>query len=107
MHYLEKINFTTSFGDQVTFDENGDALPIYDVINWVWLPDGSAEVKNVGVFKKSASGYENLILDEDRIFWSFESKKVTFFSKITNVELVIPFTDESVVLTNGFYSQQC
>ena len=76
MYYLEKINFTTSFGDQVTFDDNGDALPIFDVINWVWLPDGSVEVVNVGVFKMSASGDEELTLDEDIIFWSFYSKKV-------------------------------
>ena len=76
MHYLEKINFSTPFGDHVSFDENGDALPIYDVMNWVWLPDGSAKVHNVGVYKKSASGDEELILDEDRISWNFESAKV-------------------------------
>ena len=78
MYYLEKVNFTTSSGDHVTFDENGDALPIYDVINWAWLPDGSTKAQNVGVFKKSVSAGEELILDEDRIFWNFESKKVTF-----------------------------
>ena len=77
MHYLQKINFTTSFGDHVTFDENGDSLPIYDVMNWAWLPDGSAKVRHVGVFKTSASGDEELILDEKRIFWNFESTKVT------------------------------
>ena len=78
MYYLERINFTTSFGDDVSFDENGDALPIYDVVNWAWLPDGSINIQNVGVFKKSASAGEQLILDEDRIFWSRESTKVTF-----------------------------
>uniref|UniRef100_A0A667X698 G-protein coupled receptors family 3 profile domain-containing protein n=1 Tax=Myripristis murdjan TaxID=586833 RepID=A0A667X698_9TELE len=75
LYYLEKINFTTAFGDQVSFDENGDALPIYDVMNWRWLPDGSTTVHNVGVVKKSASTGEELTLDEDRIFWNFESKK--------------------------------
>ncbi|XP_071779925.1 extracellular calcium-sensing receptor-like [Centroberyx gerrardi] len=75
VHYLEKVNFTTAFGDQVSFDENGDALPIYDVMNWLWLPDGSTKVQSVGVVKKSASTGEELTLDEDRIFWNFESKK--------------------------------
>ncbi|XP_068576747.1 extracellular calcium-sensing receptor [Cebidichthys violaceus] len=74
MHYLEKVNFTTSFGDQVSFDENGDALPIYDVMNWLWLPDGRTKIQNVGEFKESAKG-EELTLDEDKIFWNSESKK--------------------------------
>ena len=81
MHYLEKVNFTTSFADDdVSFDENGDALPIYDVVNWVWLPDGNTELRYVGVFKKSASAGEQLILDEDRIFWNHGSTKVTFYN---------------------------
>ncbi|XP_071779921.2 extracellular calcium-sensing receptor-like [Centroberyx gerrardi] len=75
VYYLEKVNFTTAFGDQVSFDENGDALPIYDVMNWLWLPDGSTKVQSVGVVKKLASTGEELMLDEDRIFWNFESKK--------------------------------
>ncbi|XP_049432618.1 extracellular calcium-sensing receptor-like [Epinephelus fuscoguttatus] len=74
VYYLEKVNFTTQFGDQVSFDENGDALPIYDVMNWLWLPDGQTKVQNVGEVKESAKG-EELTLDEDKIFWNFESKQ--------------------------------
>ena len=77
MNYLEKVNFTTSSGEDVSFDENGNGLPIMDFMNWVWLPDGSLKVQSVGVFKKSASGDGELILDEDRIFWSFKSSKVS------------------------------
>ncbi|XP_078022912.1 extracellular calcium-sensing receptor-like [Epinephelus lanceolatus] len=75
MYYMEKVNFTTPFGDQVSFDENGDALPIYDIMNWLWLPDGQTKVQNVGVVKKLASKGEELTLDEDKIFWNFESKQ--------------------------------
>ncbi|XP_070761763.1 extracellular calcium-sensing receptor-like [Enoplosus armatus] len=75
IHYLEKVNFTTPFGDQVSFDENGDALPIYDIMNWLWLPEGGTKVQNVGVVKKSASKGEELTLDEDKIFWNFDSKQ--------------------------------
>lgn len=76
MYYLEKVNFTTSFGDQVSFDENGDALPIYDVMNWLWLPDGKTKVQCVGDVKRLGSNDEKLTLDET-IFWNFESKQVT------------------------------
>uniref|UniRef100_A0A3Q3GVD6 Extracellular calcium-sensing receptor-like n=2 Tax=Kryptolebias marmoratus TaxID=37003 RepID=A0A3Q3GVD6_KRYMA len=75
MYYLQKVNFTTSFGDQVSFDENGDALPIYDVMNWLWLPEGRIKVQSVGEVKRSASNGEELTLDESKIFWNFESKQ--------------------------------
>uniref|UniRef100_I3JYY9 Extracellular calcium-sensing receptor-like n=1 Tax=Oreochromis niloticus TaxID=8128 RepID=I3JYY9_ORENI len=74
LYYLERVNFTAPFGDQVSFDENGDVEPIYDVMNWLWLPDGSTKVQSVGEVKGSGEG-EELILDENRIFWNFESKK--------------------------------
>ena len=55
-------------------------------MNWAWLPDGSVKVQNVGVFKKSASGDEELILDGDAIFWSFESTEV-FISYLSLIYL--------------------
>ncbi|XP_040902113.1 extracellular calcium-sensing receptor-like [Toxotes jaculatrix] len=75
VHYLQEVSFMTSFGDQVSFDENGDALPIYDIMNWQWLRDGKIQVQTVGEVKKSVSGGEELTLNEDKIFWNFESKK--------------------------------
>nr|XP_046245301.1 extracellular calcium-sensing receptor-like [Scatophagus argus] len=75
VYYLEKVNFTTSFGDQVTFDENGDVLPIYDIMNWLWLPDGTTKLQNVGEVKKSAFKGEELTIDAHKIFWNSESKK--------------------------------
>ncbi|KAM9852846.1 vomeronasal type-2 receptor 1-like [Aulostomus maculatus] len=75
VHYLEKINFTTSFGDQVSFDENGDALPIYDVMNWLWLPDGRTKVQNVGEVKETVFKGGELTLDENKIFWNFQPKQ--------------------------------
>ena len=78
MYYLEKVNFTTPFGDEVSFDENGDALPIYDIMNWQWLPDGGTKVHRVGEVKKSATEGEELTLHDEKIFWNFESKQVIY-----------------------------
>ncbi|XP_056880614.1 extracellular calcium-sensing receptor-like [Takifugu flavidus] len=75
VYSLEKVNFTTPFGDQVSFDENGDVLPIYDIMNWLWLPDGRTMVQNVGEVKGSPFRGEELTLYEDKIFWNFESNK--------------------------------
>lgn len=79
MYYLEKVTFTTQFGDQVTFDENGDVLPIYDIMNWIRQPDGNIKVQNVGEIKRFSSQEEELKIYEDKIFWNFESKKVPHF----------------------------
>ncbi|XP_076591637.1 extracellular calcium-sensing receptor-like [Chaetodon auriga] len=75
VRYLQKVNFTTPFGDQVSFDENGDVLPIYDVMNWLWLPDGRTEVQNVGEVKRSDSKGEELRIHEGKIFWNYASKE--------------------------------
>ncbi|KAL3991741.1 transcription factor TFIIIB component B'' [Sarotherodon galilaeus] len=75
VYYMERVNFTTPFGDQVSFDENGDVVPIYDVVNALWLPDGSTKIQKVGEVKRTALKGEELILDEGKIFWNFESKK--------------------------------
>lgn len=76
VHYLQHVNFTTTFGDQVLFDENGDALPIYDIVNWVWQADGRTRVQNVGDVKMSTFNGEELTINEDKIFWNFQSNKV-------------------------------
>ena len=60
----------------MSFDENGDALPIYDIMNWLQLPDGTIKLQNVGEVKRSAFKGEELRIDEDKIFWNFESTKV-------------------------------
>ena len=97
------VNFTTSFGDQVSFDANGDALPIYDIMSWQWLPDGRTKVQNVGEFKRSASKGEELTIDEDKIFWNFDSKEVISdcldTSWLTHYSLV-----RLCVITNVYFS---
>ena len=60
----------------MSFDQNGDAFPIYDVMNWLQLPDGTIQLQNVGEVKRSAFKGEELTIDENKIFWNFESKKV-------------------------------
>ncbi|XP_043072421.1 extracellular calcium-sensing receptor-like [Puntigrus tetrazona] len=75
VHYLQKVNFTTGFGDHVSFDENGDALAIYDVMNWQPSSDGSIVVHTVGVVNEGATTGKVLTLNEEAIYWNFETKK--------------------------------
>ncbi|XP_069053541.1 extracellular calcium-sensing receptor-like [Lepisosteus oculatus] len=73
LHYLARVNFTTHYGDRVSFDENGDALAIYDVMNWQRADDGSVKTVTIGLFDESAPAGQQLTLNEDKIFWNFES----------------------------------
>ncbi|CAM4579293.1 unnamed protein product [Leuciscus chuanchicus] len=75
VHYLQQVNFTTGFGDHVSFDKNGDALAIYDVLNWQPNSDGSIRVQTVGVVNEGAATGKVLTLDEDALYWNFQMKK--------------------------------
>uniref|UniRef100_A0A672N2P2 Extracellular calcium-sensing receptor-like n=1 Tax=Sinocyclocheilus grahami TaxID=75366 RepID=A0A672N2P2_SINGR len=75
VHYLQNVNFTTGFGDLVSFDENGDALAIYDVMNWQPSSDGSIVVRTVGVVDEGAATGKVLTLDEEALYWNFATKK--------------------------------
>ncbi|XP_051580759.1 extracellular calcium-sensing receptor-like [Myxocyprinus asiaticus] len=75
VNYLQKVNFTTGFGDHVSFNKNGDALAIYDVMNWQPSSDGSIRVSTVGVVNEGDSVGRVLTLEENKIFWNFETKK--------------------------------
>uniref|UniRef100_A0A4W6D6A6 G-protein coupled receptors family 3 profile domain-containing protein n=1 Tax=Lates calcarifer TaxID=8187 RepID=A0A4W6D6A6_LATCA len=41
------VNFTTQSGAKVSFDENGDSVAQYDLVNWQIREDGSVEIVNV------------------------------------------------------------
>ena len=72
MYYLEKVKFTLPFGEDVSFDDQGNVLTFVDIVNSAMLPNGSMiQNQNVGVFKG-----EGLILYEDRIIWNPECSKV-------------------------------
>ncbi|KAG2462797.1 CASR protein, partial [Polypterus senegalus] len=80
LHYLKKVNFTNHLGERIAFDENGDVLGIYDIINWQQGDDGIVTIKNVGVFDKSAVASQELYLDEKEIFWNFEPRKISYYA---------------------------
>ncbi|KAK3570693.1 hypothetical protein QTP86_025020 [Hemibagrus guttatus] len=52
MNELKKIHFTTTTGEDVFFDENGDPAARYDVLNWqqVWITFIPAYVSSPGKF---------------------------------------------------------
>uniref|UniRef100_A0A3Q3WL65 G-protein coupled receptors family 3 profile domain-containing protein n=1 Tax=Mola mola TaxID=94237 RepID=A0A3Q3WL65_MOLML len=47
------VNFTTKYGAKVFFDENGDSVAQYDLVNWQMKEDGSVEIVNIGQYDTS------------------------------------------------------
>ncbi|XP_041919652.1 extracellular calcium-sensing receptor-like [Alosa sapidissima] len=75
LHYLQAVNFTTGFGDQVSFDKTGEALAIYDIFNWYGMPDGTMKTRTVGVVDESQATGKTFHLDEGKLTWNFELNK--------------------------------
>lgn len=64
-------------GEQVTFDECGDLMGNYSIINWHLSPeDGSIVFKEVGYYNVYAKKGERLFIKEEKILWSGFSREV-------------------------------
>ncbi|XP_051778485.1 extracellular calcium-sensing receptor-like [Erpetoichthys calabaricus] len=70
-----EVSFTTHLGEKVAFDENGDAIAIYDIINWQRANDGSVRIADIGIFDQSAEVGKEVSLNEDAIFWNSDTGK--------------------------------
>ncbi|XP_015456299.3 extracellular calcium-sensing receptor-like [Astyanax mexicanus] len=69
LHYLKAVNFTTTTGEQVYFDDNGDPAGSYDIVNWQIGPGGKVDIVNVGSFDSSRGPDQDLQLDIQNVVW--------------------------------------
>ncbi|XP_018412527.1 PREDICTED: extracellular calcium-sensing receptor-like [Nanorana parkeri] len=72
LRYLKRVKFTTDSGDEVSFDQNGDPYPSYDLVNWQKKENGSFFYANVGEF----SGNKDLKVNEHAIIWQGDQKEI-------------------------------
>ncbi|XP_042195101.1 extracellular calcium-sensing receptor-like [Callorhinchus milii] len=70
LHYLQSVNFTSKSGDRIYFDENGDPVAKYDLINWQKNLKGVAETRVIGFYDGSAPPSRELTVNEEAIVWS-------------------------------------
>ncbi|XP_075347901.1 extracellular calcium-sensing receptor isoform X2 [Mycteria americana] len=79
LKHLRHLNFTNNMGEQVDFDEFGDLVGNYSIINWHLSPeDGSVIFEEVGHYNVYAKKGERLFINENKILWSGFSKEVPF-----------------------------
>ncbi|XP_075122990.1 extracellular calcium-sensing receptor-like [Leptodactylus fuscus] len=72
LNYLKHVNFTIDSGDKISFDQNGDPYPSYDLVNWQKRDNGSKFFAHVGKFV----GNENLKVKENTIMWQGDSTEI-------------------------------
>uniref|UniRef100_A0A4W3GWB0 Extracellular calcium-sensing receptor-like n=1 Tax=Callorhinchus milii TaxID=7868 RepID=A0A4W3GWB0_CALMI len=76
LHYLKEVKFTNRLGEKVYFDENGDPIASYDIMNWQMDANGSVNILNVGLFDASAALGQELLINEKTISWIGQQKQV-------------------------------
>ncbi|XP_036392615.1 extracellular calcium-sensing receptor-like [Megalops cyprinoides] len=74
LHYLRRVEFT-SFGEETKFDENGDPVAMYDLINLQITGNGTVEFATVGKFDGTLSLSKKLEIDEKAIIWNGQQRQ--------------------------------
>uniref|UniRef100_A0A8C5AYC8 Olfactory receptor C family, u1 n=1 Tax=Gadus morhua TaxID=8049 RepID=A0A8C5AYC8_GADMO len=68
--YLKMVNFTNQFGEKVHFDDNGEPVPLYDIINWQKDSKGKIRFVKVGSYDGSVPMDQQLQLNQSKIVWT-------------------------------------
>lgn len=76
LYYLQKINFTTSQGESVTFDQNGDSPARYELVNLQHVTSGTMHVAAVGVFDATLPRDRQFTMNDMKIVWGGGSHMV-------------------------------
>ncbi|XP_074535654.1 extracellular calcium-sensing receptor-like [Halichoeres trimaculatus] len=77
LKHMKYVNFTTPNGAKVFFDENGESVAQYDLVNWQMKEDGSVEIVSIGQYDTSfPEGKKFRLKDNSKIAWGGDNNKV-------------------------------
>ncbi|KAG9348141.1 hypothetical protein JZ751_001876 [Albula glossodonta] len=77
VQYLKEVSYTNLFGDVVQFDDNGDPVGSYDIINWQKDSAGSVKYVTVGRFDSSLPPQQQLVFSQRDIVWHGGHREVS------------------------------
>ncbi|XP_028647839.2 extracellular calcium-sensing receptor-like [Erpetoichthys calabaricus] len=76
LHNIKKVNFTTKNRDNVYFDENGDPVARYELVNWQHNKEGKIEFVTVGQYDASLPEGKQFSMNNVKIVWTAEMTTV-------------------------------
>ncbi|KAG7498053.1 extracellular calcium-sensing receptor-like [Solea senegalensis] len=77
LHYLTQVNFTTKIGENVFFDELGDPVARYALVNWQMGETGYILFETIGYYDASHPEGQQFEMKGDRkAIWADESLEV-------------------------------
>ena len=74
---IRKIQFKTKEGDEVYFNENGDPVAKYEIINWQPTENGIVDFVTVGLHDASLPADKQLNLLNKSLIWAQNSHQVS------------------------------
>uniref|UniRef100_A0A8C6XB58 G-protein coupled receptors family 3 profile domain-containing protein n=1 Tax=Naja naja TaxID=35670 RepID=A0A8C6XB58_NAJNA len=68
--FLKNLQFNNSAGEEIAFNENGNLVAAYDIINLITFPNRSFQKVQVGCIKLQSSQKEDLTINTTAIVWN-------------------------------------
>nr|XP_056720633.1 vomeronasal type-2 receptor 26-like [Euleptes europaea] len=68
-HFLRSVSFNDSAGEKVAFNQNGELIAGFDIINWITFPNQSFLRVKVGKVDPGALSHKVLTIYEEAIVW--------------------------------------
>nr|XP_033771767.1 extracellular calcium-sensing receptor-like [Geotrypetes seraphini] len=68
-HHMKSVHFKNMLGEEVFFDENSDFSIGYEIINEVYLPNGTMRNEIVGRYNPYALAGQDFTINEKAILW--------------------------------------
>ena len=81
LEHLKLVDFTVLNGHKVSFDENGDSVAQYDLLNWQYKEDDSVSVNVIKIGHYDSSfpeGHRFRFTPNTTIVWAFNSTEVKY-----------------------------
>uniref|UniRef100_A0A3B4CDQ4 G-protein coupled receptors family 3 profile domain-containing protein n=1 Tax=Pygocentrus nattereri TaxID=42514 RepID=A0A3B4CDQ4_PYGNA len=77
LHYLSQVNITMKNGEKVLFDELGDPVARYALVNWQMNSEGSIIFETIGLYDASQQDGQEFVMNDDvTAVWAGDQRMV-------------------------------